>query len=340
MSNINLSHMKNLKHPAAAAAHRQCMPDHKPCTSTVFMKWLAPVLLVLMAVNAGGQINMADSTSQVVAWWDKNESQDYVITSTKIRVQGNDTISREIIQYDVDITVQDSTESGYLVNWYYHNYFIDSDDELTEKIIALIGDLNIQIRTDGNGAFLEIVNWEEIRDLVMKGMDLVKRELKEFPGSEDFITQMEGMYQSKEAIEASSINEILQFHYFHGVSYRYWQDYSYSDKLANLYGGEPFDAQVTFWLDEMNPDEHNAVYRMHQVVNSEQLTNETFRFLSNIAETMNGPAPDRAEIPSLHNETRLASRIHDSGWVIYSVQTKEVLAQDVVQVEECVIELR
>ena len=332
--------MNNRKHSTAATADRHYLPGHKPCTSPVIIKWLAPALLVLMAVSASGQINMADSTSQVIAWWDKNERQDYVITSTKIRVQGNDTVSREIIQYDVDITVQDSTENGYVVNWFYHNYFIDSDDELTEKIFTLIGDLNIQIRTDGNGVFLEIVNWEEIRDVIMKGMDLVKSELKEFPGIDDFITQMEGMYQSKEAIEASSINEILQFHYFHGVNYKYWQDYTYSDKLSNLYGGEPFDAHVTFWLDEMNPDEHNAVYRMHQVVDSEQLTNETFRFLSNMAQTMNGPAPDRAEFPSLHNETRTATRIHDSGWVIYSVQTKEVMAQDVVQYEECVIELR
>jgi hypothetical protein len=332
--------MKNQIYPAAAAAHRQCMPDHKPCTSSVVMKWLAPALLVLMVVNAGGQINMADSTSQVVAWWDKNESQDYVITSTKIRVEGSDTISREIIQYDVDITVQDSTESGYVVNWFYHNYFIETDDELVKKIFTVIGDLDIQIRTDGNGVFLEIINWEEVRDVIMKGLAVVKTELKEIPGSDDFITQMEGMYQSKEAIEGSSINEILQFHYFHGVSYRYWQDYSYSNKLENLYGGEPFDAQVTFWLDEMDPEEHNALYRMHQVVDSEQLTNETFRFLARMAETMDGPAPVREEIPSLHNETRLTSRIHDSGWVIWSVQTKEVLAQDVVQVEECVIELR
>jgi hypothetical protein len=289
INNLNL--MKNQNYKAARTSHGQCKPDFNPRTSAVFIKLLAPVLLLLMVVSARGQINMADSTSQVVAWWDKNESQDYVITSTKIKVQGNDTISSEIIQYDVDITVQDSTESGYLVNWFYHNYFIDSDDELTEKIITLIGDLNIQIRTDGNGVFLEIVNWEEIRDVIMKGMDLVKNELKEFPGIDDFIAQMEGMYQSKQAIEASSINEILQFHYFHGVSYKYWQDYTYSDKLSNLYGGEPFDAHVTFWLDEMNPEEHNAVYRMHQVVDSEQLTNETFRFLSNMAETMNGPAP-------------------------------------------------
>ena len=322
------------------AANRPCMPVPKSGTSACVRKFLVPAILVLMAFTASGQLSIADSTSQVIAWWDKNERQDYMITSTKIKVQGNDTLSREVIQYDVDITVQDSTESGYVVNWFYHNYRVESDEELLKKLLAAVGDLNIQIRTDGNGAFLEIVNWEEVRDVVMVGMDLVKDGLKDFPGIQDFIGQMESMYKSKQAIEASSIDEILQFHYFHGVQYKYWQEYSYTDKLGNLYGGTPFDAQVVFWLDEMDPEGNSAVYRMHQAVDPEQLTNETFSFLSRMAESMNGPAPVRENFPSLYNETRTASRIHDSGWVIWSVKTKEVMAQDVVQTEECVIELR
>jgi|GEM_PF-5138321 len=58
MSIIN----KNRKHPAAAAAHRQYMPGHKTCIVSVFMKWLAPALPVIMAVQASGQISTAGST--------------------------------------------------------------------------------------------------------------------------------------------------------------------------------------------------------------------------------------------------------------------------------------
>ena len=59
-----------------------------------------------------------------------------------------------------------------------------------------------------------------------------------------------------------------------------------------------------------------------------------------MAETMQAPSPKREEFPYLHNETRTASRIHGSGWPIYSIQTKEVIAEDVIQIEERIIVIK
>jgi len=300
---------------------------------------LTPTLLLIMNCSAICQINPSDSTAQVIAYWNKNEKQNYTVTSDKIRIQDGDTISKEFVRYDVDITVQDSTESGYIINWFYHDYYIETDDELVKKLFSLVEDMNIQIRTDELGTFEEVINWEEIRKYILKGTSMMKNEMKDVPRIDKIISQMEEVYSSPKAIEASAINEILQFYYFHGVQYKHWKEYSYDNKLANLYGGQPFDAKVTFWLDEINDVDNNAVYRMQQVVDSDQLTNETFNYLSNLAETMQAPGPVREEFPDMHNETWMASRIHGSGWVLYSIQTKEVIAENVMQIEECIIEL-
>lgn len=51
------------------------------------------------------------------------------------------------------------------------------------------------------------------------------------------------------------------------------------------------------------------------------------------------PEPNRKDIKGIVNQTDLASRIHDSGWVIYSIQTKTVSAEDATNIEETVIEI-
>jgi len=55
--------------------------------------------------------------------------------------------------------------------------------------------------------------------------------------------------------------------------------------------------------------------------------------------TMGLPEPNRKDIKDIVNQTDLASRIHDSGWVIYSIQTKTVSAEDATNIEETVIEI-
>ena len=303
-------------------------------------KILATGLLLLLIMRVNCQINSADSTTQVIGYWDKNEKQTYVISNEKLKIQEGDTISRDFTKYEVDITIKDSTENGYLINWFYRDYLVETDNVSIKKLSSIIEDMNVQIKTDDLGTFVEVVNWEEIRDFIIKGTSMLKDELKDIPNIDKVITQLENMYNSKQAIEASAINEILQFHYFHGLKYKLWEDYSYDNKLNNMFGGEPFDAKVNFWLDEINYDDNNAVYRMHQSVDSIQLTNETFKYLTKIAETMQTPAPKREEFPFLHNMTWTASRIHGSGWPVYSIQTKEVTAENVIQIEECIIDLK
>ena len=79
---------------------------------------------------------------------------------------------------------------------------------------------------------------------------------------------------------------------------------------------------------------------MKQVVNSEQLTNETYNYLKKIG-TFGKNIPDRKDFPSLTNETSTASRIHgETGWIIYSIETKEIKAEETTNIEERIIEIK
>lgn len=50
--------------------------------------------------------------------------------------------------------------------------------------------------------------------------------------------------------------------------------------------------------------------------------------------------PKREDLKDLKNETLTASRIHGTGWIVYSVQTITIISDNVTNIEERTIELK
>lgn len=298
------------------------------------------VLIILMSGKIYGQINMTDSTAQVIGYWDKNEKQTYIVTQEKYKIKDSDITSRDFYKYTVDITIVDSTANSYIIDWFYKDYEIESENTLMQKLSPITKDMHVKIRTDELGVFQEVINWKEIRDYILKGTKLLKKETKDIPNMNDFIKQIEELYSTKESIELGAVKEIHQFYSFHGEIYKYGEVYNADIKAANMYGGEPFDTELTVWLDELNPDDNNIIIRMQQSVDPEQLANAAYDFITKTAGTMKIPAPKREDIPEISNDTWTASRIHESGWIIYSIETKEVNAEGQTTVEERIIEIQ
>ena len=297
-------------------------------------------LAILLSFGAFGQIDMNDSTAQVIGYWHMNEKQTYIITQEKFKIKDSDTTSREFYKYAIDMTIVDSTADSYVIDWFYRDYKIQSDNELIQKLSSITEDMNIKIRTDELGVFQEVVNWKEVRDYILKATKLMKKETNGIPNMDKIIKQIEGMYSTKQSIELGAVKEIQQYYTFHGGKYELGEEINADMQAANLYGGDPFDMKVTLWLDELNPDDNNFIIRMQQTINSEQLTNATFDYLVKMAETMKVRAPKKEDLPPLTNDTWTASRIHGSGWVIYTIETKEVKAEGVTNVEERIIEVQ
>ena len=101
------------------------------------MNKLLTIFLTVVATSAFGQINMEDSTAQVISYWSIGDKQSYSMSLQKIKLKGPDTTENVLMTYDVDITVIDSTENSYLVEWYYKNYKTNSTNEIVKKITAL-----------------------------------------------------------------------------------------------------------------------------------------------------------------------------------------------------------
>lgn len=297
-------------------------------------------MLSLLSARLFGQINPTDSTVQVVGYWANEDKQSFNVSLEKYKVNGADTSARELIRYEVDITIRDSTASNYVIEWYYKNFDIQTDNPLVQKIAAIAEDMPVLIRTDEFGVVQEVVNWEEVREYMQKATRVLQQELKDMPNAELIIGQVMNTYTTKEAIEANAIKDVQQFYTFHGAKYKLGESLTGEMQLMNNFGGEPFDTELTVLLEEINEAEDNALISMHQVVNARQLTDATYAFLQQTG-SLGNQLPAREQFPTIANEIWTASIIHGgSGWTVYSIETKQVSAENTTTIEERIIELK
>ncbi|MDR1760917.1 MAG: hypothetical protein LBR55_00560, partial [Bacteroidales bacterium] len=162
-------------------------------------KLLLAGFLCLTLINVRCQI-LNDSTAQVVAYWNKGDKQQYMLTHEQLVIKDADTLSRTFHKYDIDITIIDSTATSYTSNWFYHNYEVQAGNEIAKLLSTLNNDLNVQVVTNEMGVFQEIKNWKEVRDFILKGTKQLKKQLTSIPNSDKIIAQIEAMYSTKESI--------------------------------------------------------------------------------------------------------------------------------------------
>ena len=283
---------------------------------------------------------MADSSAQIIGYWSIGDTQSFDASYEKYKVKDQDTTSRIMIKYEIDITIKDSTENSYVIEWYYKNYDVDTDSDLVQKISKAAEDISVMIKTDEFGAIQEVMNWEEVRDYMAKAMKSLRKQLKKLPGADQIIDQSMAIYNSKEAIEANAIKDAVQFYTFHGARYVLNEEVTGQMQFVNNFGGEPFDVDASLSLDELNEENDNCVIRMYQVVDSEQLTKATYEYLANLG-TLGDQMPDISTLPELTNEIWTASRIHGgTGWTTYSIETKEIASEGTINVEERIIQIK
>ena len=291
-------------------------------------------IIILISSNLFSQISIKDSTVQVIGYWSKYDKQSYDVTYEKYKLKNKDTISRELMKYEVDVKIIDSTANSYSIEWFYKNYSIDTENELVRKLTSIADDISVKIKTDEYGAFLEVINWEEVRDYLEKVTEKLKVELKDVPNYKEIIANVMSIYSTKESVEANAIKDALQFYKFHGVKYKLGEELTGILETSNNYGEKPFETNVQYSLDEINETDGNSILRSTEIINSEELTNATYNYLKKSG-TFGDKFPARDKFPSLTNETNTASRIHgETGLIIYSIETKTITAEETTNIEE------
>lgn len=303
---------------------------------------LFTTLTLFIATILYGQINIEDSTVQVVGYWYKGDTQSYTISDEKYKVNGADTTDRSFFTYDVDILIKDSTADSYTIEWKYSNYKTDSSENIfLKKILSIFQDLTVEMKMNEMGGIIEVINWKQIQEYANNAFDILQKELKDIPNIDAVLQQAKSSFSSQEAIQANAIKDAIQYYNYHGGKYKLGETLTSNLQLQNNYGGAPFDTDIQVVLDEINTEEGNSILKMFQSVDSKQLTDATYDYLVKMSKSMDLDLQPRDTFPPLKNETFTGSRIHgETGWVIYSIETKEVFAEGIQNIEERIIMLK
>ena len=135
-------------------------------------------LLVCIVTTLSAQINLNDSTVQVVAYWSKGDSYDYLYDYYKYNIQGKDTISWERTISKINITVIDSTENSYTLQAVYDtpNAIRSGSDsisrELTSRISRTFGNDTVIVETNELGTIKRLVNFDKLRSRYLKAAEM------------------------------------------------------------------------------------------------------------------------------------------------------------------------
>jgi hypothetical protein len=291
-------------------------------------------LFTFLGTSAFAQMDFQDSSAQVVTYWNLGDKYSYTVQVQTTTSMESDTLENRIIEYDLDLTVIDSTANSYIVDWHYKNFKTNSSDLIDQKISSIADDLSIKIQIDNMGVIIGVTNWEEVRDFMTAAIDKLKAE-NELPIDKDILMQQkEALYSSKENIEADAIQDVNQYHNFNGGKYDLQEQVTGNALTPNLYfPDQPFDTDFSIVLESIDRENNHYVIRSIQRINSEQMTDSRYKYLEERMVKRGQKLIPRDEFQNLSNIVETISRIHNSGWVLETVQWTEIISDGITKME-------
>lgn len=288
------------------------------------LTFLSILFSILSTVNA--QINIADSTVQIISYWDLNESHVYEITQITNSKEDDNTAKIDSISMKAKVTVTDSTATSYIVTWEFSDYNM-RESVFSPRLEMLLKARKIIYKTNELGVFEDLLNWEEVRDnLIARTKESIAIVGGEYD-SDEFRENMDKVMSStlqtissKEYILNKEIEPVQLFHTFMGSAFKLGEIIESEIQTPNNYFPEkPFNAKVTLYLDTIATEDNYSVIRYEQMVDQEQLTTAARAFIAQMAESM-GQEIDLDEAINerqLEHKSSVAAAIDNWGWPLY-----------------------
>lgn len=198
------------------------------------MKYLVIFILLTLSFSAWSQKpSSEDSSVSCITYWRKGEIRAYTIRHEKRNPLPNqpDTLFR--FTYEAVVSVLDASDSDYTIKWVFHippGINAGSLDSL-----PFFEGMQIIFRISKEGAFLELLNWEEVRDNYSRIMNFPKN-----------------FFDTREKVESSLIREVQLFHLPYGYKYT-TPKVSSNTQLSNPFGGTPLPAIQSFQVRAIDP---------------------------------------------------------------------------------------
>jgi len=298
-------------------------------------------ILVLTFSITSAQNIVTDSTATVVGYWGKGEKKILTIQHDRVKYENEVLTYQEGSTYEAFVTIVDSTENSYTIEWAIKNVQTSRDaNPLVKALVKMTENLKIIYKTDELGTFSELINWEEMKNFLNTALEKMHDELNDSPEFINALNKVKEMFTTKAAIEQIMIREIQIYHTPYGLEYKLNEKLALETQLPNIFGGEPFPAVLNIELTEINPEENSCRLTMSTEMDEEKATEIVFDFVKKLAEQMGKPLPDLNELPVFAIHDTCAFEVDlISGWLTRAYYKRKVQNDLVKQIDNYEIKL-
>ncbi len=280
------------------------------------MKLSAIILSIFMYSFAFAQANKNDTSFNCIANWKKGEEKTLLIEQNKKSYESGDLKSDFNFSYEAAITVLDSSKEGYRIQWIFHlPEEVKQANRGLAELMPVYEGLQMIFTTTDIGTFIELLNWEEVKDAYVKMMEISLPKNMDDP-AKDAMNKAKALFNSREIVEAALIKEIILYYFLYGASFTI-NESKQETSLPSPFSADSIPAVLTTRITEISPLSDEI-----KIMTSQQIDRGSAnKFFEGFFRKMNLPAdsvmPKAKEILSQFEMTDHSEYLisRSTGWV-------------------------
>lgn len=278
----------------------------------------------------------APKSLDFVAYWNKGDQRLYQVQYTKKSITESGVEKVKKTNYTVSLKVLDSTEKSYDVEWTSSNYDI-SDTEMStgtmNELRKLGANIPVLYSVDEMGAFAELKNKAQIKELTTKAMDIAFKELPKDSATEQRIAAMKSMFLADGVLEALMLRDVQVFHSPYSGSYSLGKPQVYAIEWPNLWGTDPIPAQMTVKVVKFQPQKDLAELDISSKIDPKKAV----KLIKAVFDQL-GTEPEKGKMPNQLDITEHSKYVVElsTGWLksLKYVKTAKFMGQTQIETYE------
>ncbi len=309
--------------------------------------FILSIASILLCLPAFSQINLKDSTVQVVAYWEKGDKYNFSMSSNSYEVIGKDTTwsgkSRDIISCEII----DSTDTGYLIKCVSldqsNHTQVKEMNDIWEKISKSVKNIPIILKTDIYGMFEGIANFEEYKETLFNNIELIRGETIKIFGTdkaaEKMFNNISEIFKSDSYVY-KTIEPFMSLLAFHGGKYGIDKEYTSETSVQSPFeAGKTLDAENIFGIYKFSPETSNTVFYNELVYNKEQLIGSMMAMMNKVLPP-DQQITDTSQAGEIDFKIFTQVTVHtDTGWPLFGYNLQRISSPDKTKVKEWEMEI-
>jgi hypothetical protein len=296
-------------------------------------KFLLLLSIILTSLHVESQINYEDSTVQAITYWELNESHVYEITQSKNKSKETVPTDEGAMRSEVRISVIDSTETSYTIEWRFLKHYIPNLD-LIPELKDLLDKKRYIYRTNELGEFEELLNWEEVRDNTLATAKVALNSVaKSNNALNDSLSRLVNTFteslMTKEYVEQKVIEPINMFHSFFGAEYKLGEilesEIEIPIPIPNM---QSTKAQVKVWFDSIDEEYDTYTLCYEQKIDQEAAKKLISEFMDNLSKQLSNKnlsdVVNEALREGLDYKITIYSEFDNTGWPLNIIGTTNI----------------